>query len=282
MDNRVTKKYQKSRLMFNISKGACVLGGIGFIYGLLQSGFLVGLLTGLVFIIPAIVCFLVAIKYEKEAIAQEQEQLASEEELRTALIDQNLQHAVTAYAILCNLYNKQENVFQLDVFHYNSIDAIQIIRNDGRSWHDFLRKCDCWIDPAQNDNESSSLVIIETSEEVATRVSQHPEHFSDVEHSMTSIWQVRIPLNQIIYYSIVGDLHTISSIHGGDFTHKGLSINGVVLGTTEIDPITIENLPSDDRMIELLYMENFSAKRILFHPDALPVLRTIIHQFDCH
>lgn len=276
MNNGVTKKYQMARLLFNISKGACVLGGIGFIYGLLQSGFLVGLLTSLVFFIPAIVCLLVALKYEKEALAQEQEQLDSEEKLRTALIAQNLQHAVTAYAILGKLYNKQENVYQLDVFHYNSIDAIQIIRNDNRSWQDYLRKCDCWIAPPQSNQQNGSLVIIETSEEVAAKVGQRPENFSDVECATNAIWHVHIPLNQIIHYSIVGNINATSNVHGGDFTYRGLSLNGIGFGTTEIDPITIEHQISDDRMIELVYMENCSAERILFQPDALPVLRTLI------
>lgn len=266
--------------MFNISKGACVLGCISFICGSLQSGFLVGLLAGLVFFIPAIVCFLASLKCENRAIAQKQEQLAHEERLRTALINQNLQYAVTAYAILCKLYNKPENVYQLDVFYFNSIDAIQIIRNDGRSWQDFLRKCDCWIEPPQSNQVNGTLVIIETSEEVAAKVGQRPESFSDVDSATKSIWHVQIPISQITYYSVVGGIHTTSSIHGGDFTYRGLSVNGVGFGATEIDPITIEHRISDDRMIELVYMENCVAERILFHPDALPVLRTIIPECE--
>ena len=276
-DKKTYKYTQITLILLLASKILGYLTVLGFIAGVFTGEFLVGILTALLFAVPAAICIIISLILDKKEQKIDEEIFAAERQEKELKYEENKNIALEAYEKVCDVIHKPAITYPIEIFTFTSDIEMEILQSKGQWWKNSVRTCDCWLLMVSEEYKVGALCFLESFGSFDRKVRTKPNEFSDIETSVGHVWREIIPIHDIIGLSIVGDVETTSTVSGGDAKYLGVSVNGIGFGEWQVDPVRVRHDIHDKRVLELKYNNDENEIRSIYFPlESADVLEQIM------
>jgi len=178
---------------------------------------------------------------------------------------------------ICDSWSPPEGRMDIVLHRYASEQQILWAHQQWPAdWDMHVDSCDIWV-------ANDCLYLLEPKESILRRAQSLPQLYDTTDKAAKNIINRAIPLGNIHYYKLKGEMvRTTHIVGGGNATYTGVTVNGIGFGEVKRDPMVVLPSTYDHRYIVFYYKnaEGEPLQTIYFGADSLDALIRTIPQFE--